>query len=192
MLYKLFRDTHLLFGLFCCLFLLMYGVSAVQMAHNKWFNLRPDVTTVDVTLPAQQADARAVARELMEGSGLSGDLSGVHAAPENLSFNIVRPGTVDQVTYSLATGETMIRENRAGFMGMMNRLHHAAGFAGTYWWDNPWGVFIAIVSAGLFVMGITGIYLWFRIHTERVMGAILLILSLGYSLTLLVLIRTAH
>ena len=192
MLYKLFRDTHLFFGLFCCLFLLMYGVSAVQMAHNKWFNLRPDVATVDVTLPAQQADARAVARELMEGSGLSGDLSGIHAAPENLSFNIVRPGTVDQVTYSLATGVTTIRENRAGFMGMMNRLHHAAGFAGTYWWDSPWGVFIAIVSAGLFVIGITGIYLWFRIHTERVMGAILLILSLGYSLTLLVLIRTAH
>jgi len=50
----------------------MYGISAVQMAHNKWFDLRPDVTTLQVTLPAQQADARVVARELMDGSGLRG------------------------------------------------------------------------------------------------------------------------
>lgn len=191
MLYRVFRNTHLLFGVFCCLFLLMYGISAVQMAHNKWFDLRPDVTTLQVTLPAKQADARVVARELMDGSGLRGDLSGIHAAPQNLTFNIVRPGTVDQVTYSLPTGETTVRENRAGVMGMMNRLHHAAGFAGAYWWDSAWGIFIAIVSVGLFVIGLTGVYLWFKIHTERLIGVILLVLSLGYSLTLLVLIRAA-
>ena len=39
-MYKWIRNTHLLIGLFACLFLLMYGVSSVQMAHNKWFSNR--------------------------------------------------------------------------------------------------------------------------------------------------------
>ena len=190
-MYKLFRDTHLLLGLFCCLFLLMYGLSAVQLAHPRWFSSRPTVATTQVALPAGTSDARAVARELMDKHGLRGDLNGIHATPQTLTFNIVRPGTVDQITYLDGTGQTTIRANRATFMGLMNRLHHAAGF-GEYWWDNAWGIFIAIVSAGLFLIGITGVYLWFTIHTERVVGTILLALSLGYSLTLLLLIRAAR
>ena len=40
-------------------------------------------------------------------------------------------------------------------------------------------------------LGLTGIYMWFKLHTERVSGAVLLALSLSYSLTLIYLIRTA-
>jgi hypothetical protein len=55
-----------------------------------------------------------------------------------------------------------------------------------------WAVFVALISVALIVLSLTGIYLWFKIHTERVIGIILLVLSLGYSLTLIVLIRTAY
>ena len=55
-----------------------------------------------------------------------------------------------------------------------------------------WAFFVALVSVALIVLSLTGIYLWFKIHTERVIGIILLALSLGYSLTLIVLIRTAY
>ena len=43
----------------------------------------------------------------------------------------------------------------------------------------------------LVILALTGIYLWFKIHTERVIGSILLAVSLGFSLTLIMLIRTA-
>jgi hypothetical protein len=113
----------------------MYGVSAMQMAHNRWFSNKPAVTESEIAITAGVSDARAVARELMDRHGLRGELAQVRKAEGGLSFRIVRPGTV---------------------------------------------------------LSLTGIYLWFKIHTERIIGLILLTLSLGYSLTLIVLIRSAY
>src|SRR2546428_14138776 len=73
-MYKWLRNTHLLIGLFAFLFLLMYGVSSVQMAHNKWFDNKPAVTESQVSLTAGADDARAPAGELMDRHGLKGEL----------------------------------------------------------------------------------------------------------------------
>ena len=84
-----------------------------------------------------------------------------------------------------------IRTNVANFMGMMNRIHHVGGLWHDYTLTNVWGVFVGLISVMLIVLSLTGIYLWFKIHTERVIGVALLALSLSYSLTLIALIRTA-
>ena len=190
-MYRYLRNTHLYLGLFCCLCLLMYGVSGVQMAHSAWFPMRPAVTETHAALPPQTTDARRVARELMDRYGLRGEVDRPRVTPNQLSFNIARPGTVYQIDYSPATGNTRIRDNHAGFMGMLNRIHHAKGFWHDYWVLNAWGAFVAVVSAALFLIGATGIYLWFKLRQERLIGAILLTVSLGYSLTLMVLARGA-
>ena len=49
-MYRLLRNTHLFLGIGAFLFLMMYGVSAVQMAHNQWFSMKPIVSEVQVTL----------------------------------------------------------------------------------------------------------------------------------------------
>jgi hypothetical protein len=88
-----------------------------------------------------------------------------------------------------ATGDATVRENRAGFMGMLNRLHHVGGVKHGFWLTNLWGAFTGMVSLALFGIGLTGIYLWFKMHRERKIGAVLLAASLGYSVTLMVLLR---
>src|ERR1041385_7217387 len=102
--------------------LLMYGVSSVQMSHNSWFNLKPAVTTTELSLAPNAADARAVARELMEQHGVRGEVTQARASAELMNVTITRPGTVYQVDYTPATGAAKVRDNHAGFMGMMNRL----------------------------------------------------------------------
>jgi len=190
-MYRLLRDTHLLLGLFCCLFLLMYGVSSVQMAHNRWFNNRPTVTETNVTLPSQIADARVVGRQLMEQFGLRGEVGQARVSPAQIVFTMVRPGTVYQVEYNAGTGATRIRDNHANFIGMLNRIHHANGLWHEYWLQNAWGALVGIVSSALILIGLSGIYLWFKLHKERVTGIILLVVSLGYSMTLMILNRMA-
>ena len=190
-MYRYLRNTHLYAGLFCCLFLLMYGVSSVQMAHNSWFSTRPRVNEVHFTLGSGASDSRAVARELIDRYGLRGELGPARfVTPAQMNFNLTRPGTVYQVEYAPATGDTRVRDNHAGFMGMLNRLHHVNGLWHDYWLVNVWGALVAIVSAALIVIAATGIYLWFKIHEERVAGSILLIASLGYSLTIIILARS--
>ena len=40
-MYGWFRSTHLFLGVFSFLLLLVYGLSAVQMAHNGVFPMKP-------------------------------------------------------------------------------------------------------------------------------------------------------
>src|SRR2546430_11985769 len=68
-MYRFFRNTHLLLGITAFLFVLMYGLSAVQMAHQSWFSMKPTVTETRVAIPAGVADdPRAIAQELAHQS----------------------------------------------------------------------------------------------------------------------------
>jgi hypothetical protein len=189
-MYKIFRDIHLLLGLFAGIFLLMYGISAVQMAHNRWFNLRPSVSEQQIALePGVDEGARLVANFLMTRHEMRGELAQVRESDKGIRFRIARPGTVYEVDYDRGSRSAKIRTSTANFLGMLNRIHHLAGVNREFWVLNVWGWLVGIVSAMLIGMGITGIYLWFKIHTERRVGMALLVLSLGYSLPLLYLLR---
>ncbi len=185
------RNTHLLSGLFFLLFLLVYGWSSVQMVHRSWFNLQPSISETRVTVQSAVEDGRAVARQLMDQHGVRGDLNQVQQTPTGLRLRIGRPGTSYDIEYSAETGEAKIRKTVANFKAMLNRIHTVSGLWHDYSLINVWGVLVGLASLGMFVMGLTGIYLWFKIHSERTIGTILLILSLGYSLTLMVWMRLA-
>jgi hypothetical protein len=190
-MYRWLRNTHLWLGMLAVLFLAMYGISSVQMAHNSWFTTRPTVTETTLALEPGGANARAIARALMDRHGMRGEVQAVRAGGEKLAFRIARPGTVYEVEYTAASGEARIRTSRAGFIAMLNRIHHVGGLWHDYGLLNVWGVFVGLVSAGLIVLGATGIYLWFKIHSERSIGAVLLASSLVYGITVMILLRTA-
>lgn len=190
-MYRLLRNTHLFLGIAAFLFLLMYGISAVQMAHNQWFSTKPVVTETRVSLPPETPDnARAIAREL-RNSGVRGELRQVNATAAGYQLEIERPGAHYQVEYTRASHEAKVRVRTAGFIFMLNRIHHIGGMWHDYGPINAWGVLVGLVSASLIVIGATGIYLWFKIHSERVIGMALLAVNVGVCVTLLVMIRTA-
>jgi hypothetical protein len=189
-MYRWLRNTHLFTGLFSALFVLMYGVSSVQMAHNNWFDIRPTVTESTVAVEPS-SDARAVARQLMDRHGTAGEIQQINQKGDRFAFRIVRPGTMYDVEGARGAAEVKVKTSTAPLLGMLNRLHHISGYWREYQVMNAWGVVLGLVSLGLIVLGATGIYLWFKLNGERVIGAILLAVSLGYSLTLMVLIRLA-
>ena len=76
-------------------------------------------------------------------------------------------------------------------MEMINGIHHLAGLRHEYELLNLWGFFVGFVSVALFALGATGVYLWFKHYNERVIGMVLLGISLAYGLTLIVLVRVA-
>src|SRR6266702_7490542 len=124
----------------------------------------------------------------MDGHGLRGEVTQIRPAAAGVSFSITRPGTVYQVDYTARTVETKVRDNHAALIGMLNRIHHVAGLRHEYWLINVWGAFVGLVSLALMVLGATGIYLWFKIYKERVVGGIMLAVGLMYSASLLVML----
>lgn len=191
-MYRWFRNTHLVAGLLAVPFLLMYGLSAVQMSHGDWFSLKPTVTESTVTVASSPVnDGRALARMLMDQEHLRGEIRQVRATDSGFHLQIEHPGTIYRVDYSSQTRQAVIRTSVAPFMGMLNRIHHLAGFQSASLVMDVWGGWVVAVSLCLFLLGLTGIYMWFRLYKERMIGTILLALSLGYSLTLILLIRGA-
>lgn len=191
-MHRWLRNTHLVVGLFCFLFVLMYGVSSVELAHRSWFHSEPRITKLQIPIsPESAVTARAVARELMDRHGFAGEIREGQPWPEGYRFSIARPGLGHAVRYSRATGVAEIDKRDFGFIGKLVRIHETASLNHNDWVANAWGAFTGIVSAGLILMALTGIYLWFKIHAERAIGAALLIVSLGYSLTVMILLRAA-
>lgn len=190
--YTIVRNVHLVLASLSLPFLLMYGVSAVQMSHGSWFQMRPSVVGRQVTLAPGQTDARAVAREIMERDpSVRGELNNIQVNPDTIALRIVLPGTVHELQYDRASGAATLKSSVAGVMGMLNRLHHAAGL-----WHEPvsmkaWAVAVALVSASLLLVGATGICMWFTRRPERRIGIALLAVNLLFAAVLLTLMRTA-
>ena len=192
-MYRWLRNTHLFLGLFCCLYVLMYGVSSVKFSHQSWFPATPTVIESSVTVPPEiGTSARAVARELMEKHGMTGELTAGRETPGGFSFRIVRSGMNYTVDYRRGNGEARVTTRKPSFMQMMVNMHNIEH---GLWHESALrqaaGILVGVVSAALIILALSGIYLWFKIHQERLIGSILLALSLGYSLTVIILLRLA-
>ena len=191
-MYSTIRNLHLLLASIALPFLLMYGVSAVQMSHNGWFDMKPRVTEQTLTLPSGLSDGREVARAVMERvPAAKGELQAVQAMPAGFTLRIVVPGTVHEIHYARATGAAQLKTSVGGVMVMLNRLHHAAGFGHGVASLDVWGGAVAVVSVVLLLVGATGVWMWFLRRSERATGIVLLALNLAFALTLIVLIRRA-
>jgi hypothetical protein len=184
-MYRKMLAVHLCMGMFCFAFLAMYGVSAVQMAHRKWFRLSDQVTEQRFTLIPGVFDARAVARLLP----FRGELSSVRPAPDELRFAIARPGVVSEVRYSTVSGAAFVRIHESGVGGALNRIHQIRGLGHGYPPLNAWAAVLGLVSLGLVILGVTGLWLWFQNQKERRIGAVLLAAGASLAIVLIVWMR---
>jgi hypothetical protein len=187
-MYRLIRNTHLLLGISTLFFVLMYAISSMQMAHTTWFSTQPRTTQTALRL-APGSDARAAAQELWRTNNVRGDLVQVRSKAGHLLFRVTRPGKTYDIDYTPATGETTLRTAEGNLMSVLNRLHHISGL----WHDLPilnvWAIFVALISIALIALALSGIYLWFKLHEERVIGSVLLTAGLGWGLGLLLWMR---
>jgi hypothetical protein len=174
-MYRFLRNLHLSTALFSLIFLLAYGISAVEFAHEKWIP-HPDYRTIE-TLKLQPGitDARILARQWR------GELTSIEAPPGSLKFRVISPlGTGHDVEYSIATGETKVETTTLSLMRTLLWIHISHGI---------WTAVVALVGIALLTLGLTGLYLWFKNHSERKIGAALLILGAGTAIGLIVSMR---
>ena len=148
-MYKLLRNSHLILGLLLFWVVLMYGVSAAQMAHR--IRIEPVVTERDVAAAAG-LDARPLAQELMEREGVGGEMSTATSRPGGYRFQLTRAGGNTVVSYERATGRTHLRETNTGMLGVLNRLHHFHGLRNQTGRRNAWGWLVLFASIGLLAL----------------------------------------
>jgi hypothetical protein len=74
-------------------------------------------------------------------------------------------------------------------MGMLNQLHHTAGFYREQNITHWWAAFVALTSLALLTLGASGVYMWFQLYKERLFGGIFLSIGLSVGLGLLIVTR---
>src|SRR5262245_11688914 len=98
-MYRWLRNLHLGVGLFFAIFLVGFGLSAVQMAY-RLPGPQTSETTSTIEVPAgYQVNPRAFAWWLMDHHGLAGDLSQVKTEGAIVSLTITRTGAMHRVEY---------------------------------------------------------------------------------------------
>ena len=112
-MYRTLRSIHLLCGLFALPMLLMYGLSAVQMAHSKWFRTTVTTTESSVQMQPGRTDGRLLARGIMASRNLHGEITSIEPSPSGFAIRIAVPGTVHEIRYDRATGAGRIRTSVA-------------------------------------------------------------------------------
>jgi hypothetical protein len=173
--YRKIRSVHLSTALLSLAFLSAYAVSAVEFAHRR-FLPHSEFSTVETTrLEPGATDARVLARRWR------GELESVENSPGFLRFRVVTPlGRTYNVSYAIATGDTRIKTTTNRFLRTLAFMHVSHGI---------WAVAAALVSLALLTLGVTGLYLWFKNHSSRRTGGVLLFAGAAIALALILSLR---
>jgi hypothetical protein len=191
-MFRLMRNVHLILGLLFFFYAMLFALSSLTIIYRPMLKLRRDSEERTLQVATEKAiTPRALALELMQHHEMKGDLRDIKQDGEAIRFVIARPGTQSDVTYWPSTAEAKIKTHREGFLETLVHLHTNHGLWHDFLPANAWSLLSLLGSAGLLLLGVTGIYLWFCHKEERVIGFVILTVGLTYSLTMLVLSRTA-
>lgn len=185
---SLMRTIHLVLGTLVLAFLLLYALSGVQMAFVPFRWTTVAQADVPVT-PESISNPRLLGRHIMQARQIQGEIKTATENADGFAVTIAWPGTEHQVTWRRGEAIAQVRTRVVGLVGMLNRLHQLDGLWHESWLLNVWGVFVGLTSLALFGLGVTGLWLWFRVHEERVVGGVLLAGGLVVGLGLILLIR---
>ena len=188
-MYNAIRKIHLYSGLVILVFLMMYFVSGYVMIHRPWFGGQagkppPNVRTeslADYTGPREPAALAAYVVDRFSLRGRANIPPAERQPAKAIRFNVVRPGTIQQVEIPHdgdAVTITTTRENLAGVFAQLHRVH---GYGGGWQW-NAFVLFNDLASASCIVFALTGVYLWWKTAKRKVWGVLCLGASCAYTI----------
>jgi len=210
-MFTLVRRIHLYASVVLMTFVLMYFATGYIVIHRDWFHNekpKPQTTTqmlslasgdLSVTHPDDAADV--VQRAL----GLPGQRR--NARPPTKpggpwQFTYVTTRVAYQVSVSLpsATSQPSTQPAEAASKATIvqtpftatetiNAFHRLRSGGGVRY--NVWGVFFDASAIALIVFAMSGIYLWFKLAKVRWPGALVLLLSLGFTIGVYVYLAVA-
>jgi len=188
--YRVVRDLHLYLGLFISPFVLVFSISVFFLVHS-WL---PTVSSVksstrlvsDLPLPQnlQTLSGRALIdaiKPALEKAGVPGEVGFIRhmVKEEKLVIPVMIPGRETTVTISLANREASIATRETGLASALVTLHkspgpHGPGIRMNWFFMKAWRWMADATVYLILFISVSGIYLWYALRGERVVGFILL------------------
>lgn len=177
------RDLHLYVGLFLCPFFLLFAISTLQLNHPRRPEpgIPPAKRHVTLTLPSGEPGSIPHAREILQRLGVTGEMDYVrlNAKTGKLFIPVSKPGASSRIEVDLKSGTATVEEEKRGLGEALNYLHkmpgpHNVRFRGNWLYLGWWAVTSDAVVIGILFLTLSGLYLWWKMKAERLIGWVLL------------------
>lgn len=187
------RRGHYYLGLYFLFFLWLFAFTGLLLNHSwKFAEFWPTrrVSNFERQIAISQASTNLdQARETMRQLGITGEIEWTAKKPEStgLEFRVNRPGHSFNITMHSDQGLAKVEQTEINGWGIMRVLHTFTGVRPTddrndrdWVLTTVWVLSMDAVSAGLVLMVLSGLYMWFGMPTKRNLG--MAALALGTSI----------
>jgi hypothetical protein len=184
------RKLHFYSGLFLLFFLWLFAFSGLLLNHPSWgfaesWNNRKE-TNYDREITALGPETKGdlgQAREIMRQLGIEGEIlwTTIRTDADQFEFQVRRPGHFFFIKADLARKRTIVRQADVNLWGVIKVLHSFTGVQ----MDDPrnsrdwvltslWAFSMDAVAAGVILMVLSSLYMWFELPQKRLPGAVVL------------------
>ncbi len=184
------RKLHFYAGLFLLFFLWLFALSGLLLNHPSWgfaesWNNRKEANYERETTafgPEVKGDL-GQAREIMRQLGIEGEIlwSTTRTDADQFDFQVRRPGHFFFIKANLAQKRVAVRQADVNLWGVIKVLHTFTGVQ----MDDPrnsrdwvltslWAYSMDAVAAGLILIVLSSLYMWFGLPQKRLLGAAVL------------------
>ncbi len=185
------RKLHYYLGLYLLFFVWLFALSGLLLNHSNWkfaefwSNRKETTYERQITVPGPGSDL-VQANDLMRQLDLTGEVewTAARSGDGRLDFRVTRPGHIFEINTDFEQRQATVKRTDLNAWGVMRLLHTFTGVRtndtrnGRDWFlTSVWAFAMDAVAAGLILMVLSSLYMWYQLPEKRRLGAI--ILSLG-------------
>jgi len=182
------RRIHYYLGLYLLCFLLLFSFTGLLLNHPKWTfaefwqNRQQSSSSRPIQPPGQGSDL-AQARDIMRQLGIAGEIewTRTRADASRLDFRVSRPGHILEIKTDLRQNRAEIQRIDLNGWGVARILHTFSGVRladplnnRDWYMTTIWALSMDALAAGLILMVLTSLYLWWVLKPKRRFGLIVL------------------
>ncbi len=183
------RKLHFYLGLYLLFFVWLFAFSGLLLNHPQWtfaeFWPQRKQSSLERAIhrPGPGPDVEQ-ARDIMRQLGIRGEIEWTTTRPDasHLDFRVSRPGHMYEIRSDLERQRAGVQAIELNGWGMIHVLHtftgvRAADETNTRDWvlTTIWALSMDAAAAGLILMVVSSLYMWWRLKPKRGLG----LLSLG-------------
>jgi hypothetical protein len=196
--YSTVRTLHLYFGLFISPLILIFSISVLIFNHPGFINrvnpvkALPDIKTKLDKIPYDTSDVET-AKAIIKKLNIKGEIDFISRNDSSISFPVIKPGLRTYIKVNTNTDSVLISQKYEGPLRSMTYLHsmpgpHNVKLRGNSGFMKAWRILSDVAVYLLLFLTVSGIFLWYFLKVERVIGLYALSLGILFFVGVLILI----
>jgi hypothetical protein len=186
------RKLHFYTGLYLLFFLWLFSFTGLLLNHPGWTFAQfwPNRKQSDIERPIKPPPPGgdlAQARDILRQLGIDGEIGWTTTRPDlaRFDFRVSRPGRTFEIRADLQRNVAAVHRIDLNGWGVMHILHTFTGVRMTdsmnsrdWALTTVWALSMDVLSAGLILMVLSSLSMWWRLKQKRRLGALALGLGL--------------